>query len=56
MMVRILKDAHSRISSGKSQSFKKGAEVNLPKKSAEALVAKGDAELIETAAAAKKGS
>mgnify|MGYP003571144275 CR=1 FL=1 len=46
MKIRVLRDAHHRISSGKSQSFTAGSEVSVPKATAESLVARGDAEVI----------
>jgi len=46
MKIRILKNTHHRVSSAISQGFKAGGEPNLPKSTAEALIAKGDAEAI----------
>ncbi|MGQ3486118.1 hypothetical protein [Roseovarius pacificus] len=46
MKIRIKADAHHRISSGRSQSFHAGTEVSVPKATADALVARGVAEVI----------
>lgn len=46
MKIKINQDAHHRISSGKSQSFRSGTEVSVPRATAEALVARGVAEVI----------
>jgi uncharacterized protein YabE (DUF348 family) len=47
MKIRILTDAHHRISSGRSQSFKAGREINVPKATAEKLIADGKAEAVK---------
>ena len=41
MKIRILEDAHHRLSSGRSQAFRARTEVNVPKATAEALIARG---------------
>nr|WP_296429714.1 hypothetical protein [Roseovarius sp. BRH_c41] len=46
MKIRVIQDAHHRISSGLSQSFKAGTEVSVPQATAEVLVARGVAEVI----------
>lgn len=46
MEVKIIKDAHHRISSAKSQAFKAGTTVSVPQATADALVSRGVAELI----------
>lgn len=46
MKIRIIRDAHHRISSGLSQAFKAGSEVSVPQATAEALVERGVAEVI----------
>ena len=46
MKIKIKRDAHHRISSSKSQSFKAGSEVSAPQATAEALVEQGMAEVI----------
>ena len=48
MKIKILTDTHHRVSSAISQGFKAGGEPNLPKSTAEALIAKGDAEAINS--------
>jgi hypothetical protein len=47
MKIRILEDAHRRISSARSQSFKAGSETNLPKAAAMKLIADGKAEAVK---------
>ena len=46
MKIKITKDAHHRISSSKSQTFRAGSEVSVPQATAEALVKRGVAEVI----------
>lgn len=46
MKVRILTDAHHRVSSGLSQAFREGSEPDVPKETADALIARGVAEKI----------
>lgn len=46
MKIKIIQDAHHRISSAKSQSFTAGSEVSVPQETADALVARGVAEVI----------
>jgi len=46
MKIKIKQDAHHRISSAKSQSFKAGSEVSVPQATADALVERGVAEVI----------
>ena len=46
MKIKIKRDAHHRISSSTSQSFKAGSEVSVPQATAEALVEQGVAEVI----------
>lgn len=46
MNIKIKKDVHRRISSGRSQSFKAGSEVSVPQATADALVEQGVAEVI----------
>lgn len=46
MKIRIKTDTHHRVSSGLSQAFKAGSEINVPKAIAEALVERGVAEVI----------
>lgn len=46
MKIKVLQDAHHRITSGVSQSFRAGTEVSVPQATAEALVARGVAEVI----------
>jgi len=47
MKIRILDDAHHRISSGLSQSFSADSEVNVPKATAKKLIADGKAEAVK---------
>jgi hypothetical protein len=47
MKIKIIKDAHHRISSSRSQSFKAGSEVSVPKATAEALIEQSVAEMID---------
>jgi hypothetical protein len=47
MKIRILRDAHHRISSGLSQSFKAESEPNVPKATANALIRRGVAKAIK---------
>jgi len=46
MKIKLKQDAHHRISSSKSQSFKAGSEASVPQATADALVARGVAEVI----------
>ena len=46
MKIKITRDAHHRISSAKSQTFKAGSEVSVPLATGEALVKRGVAEVI----------
>lgn len=46
MKIRINQDAHHRISSGKSQWFRAGTTVSVPQATADALEARGVAEVI----------
>lgn len=56
MKIKIIRDAHFRVSSGISQHFKASAKpINVPKATAEALVERGDAELIGTKPSSGKG-
>ncbi|GAB5432180.1 MAG: hypothetical protein EpisKO_15500 [Epibacterium sp.] len=43
MKIKMLTDANHRISSGRSQSLRKGSEISLPKGTAEKLIADGKA-------------
>ncbi|WP_417701946.1 hypothetical protein [Pseudophaeobacter sp.] len=54
MKIKILNDAHHRINSGSSQSFRAGSEVDVPKATADALIEAGKAEAVT--ASPKKGS
>ncbi|MBR9764144.1 MAG: hypothetical protein GYB53_11620 [Rhodobacteraceae bacterium] len=44
MKISILHDDHHRISSARSQNFHAGTTVNVPRSTAEALIARGSAE------------
>ena len=46
MKIRVLKGAHYRVSSGLSQSFAAGSEIDVPQRTAEALIERGEAEKI----------
>lgn len=46
MKIRIIADAHHRVSSGVSLAFKAASTPNVPKAIAEALIARGVAEEI----------
>lgn len=48
MKVRIIKDDDHRIKPAVFQAFREGAELNLPKATAKALIARGSATSLET--------
>ncbi len=56
MWVRIIENADHRISSAKSQSFTAGSKLNLPRKTAEALIGRGKAEPVTADTTTEKGS
>lgn len=55
MKIKILEDAHFSVSSGLSQSFAAGSTVDVPRATAEALVARGVAEVIDKSKRSDKG-